>query len=128
MASDVLSIVRDKSSAENIQAIAQCFVRQLDPLKVFLFGSFAVGKYTDESDYDFYIVIPDGASVGEASDKAYKSIRYVQDCPVDIVVGTKSRFDRIGPSQDSLFVEGEVYRNGILLYDRAVGLAGDMAV
>ena len=128
MASDALSTVRDKSSADNIQAITQCFIRQLDPVQVFLFGSFASGTYTDESDYDFYIVMPDGSSVGEASDKAYKAIRYVQDRPVDLVVGTKTRFDKIGPSQDSLFVEGEVFRKGILLYDNTTQTSGRVAV
>lgn len=128
MASDVLSTVQDRASIDNIRAITQCFIRQLDPVKVFLFGSFAAGTYTDESDYDFYIVIPDGSSVGEASDKAYKAIRYVQNRPVDIVVGTKSRFDRIGPSKDSLYVEGEVYRNGILLYDNTAGSTRQVAV
>lgn len=94
MVADVLSTVRDKSSADNIQAMTQCFIRQLDPVQIFLFGSFADGSYTDGSDHDFYIVINDRDNVGEASDRAYKSIRYVQDRPVDIVVGTKSRFEK----------------------------------
>ena len=40
--------------------------------------------------------------------------------PIDIVVGTNSRFKKYVESKDSLMIEGEVQRNGILLYD-AVG-------
>ena len=52
-----LDQVKDKESARNIEQITHCFVEQLSPLKVFLFGSFAEGSYNEDSDYDFYIVV-----------------------------------------------------------------------
>lgn len=113
-----LDQVKDRESAENIKQITHCFVEQLSPLKVFLFGSFAEGTYTDESDYDFYIVVNDEADTWEERNRAQKAIRNVQDRPVDIVVGTNSRFEKYGPSLDSLFVEGEVFRKGKLLYEK----------
>ena len=116
--SGFLGQIQDRSSAENIEELTRCFVKQLNPMKVFLFGSFADGSYDDESDYDFYIVISDGENVGEASDQAYKAIRFVQNRPVDIVIGTSSRFDRVGRSTGTLQIEGEVARKGVLLYDR----------
>ena len=51
-------------------------------------------------------------------DEAYNSVMYVKKRPVDIVVGTISRFERKSKSKHSLMVEGEVKRNGILLYDQ----------
>ena len=36
-------------------------VAQLTPVSVYLFGSFATGTQTEESDLDFYIVVEDGA-------------------------------------------------------------------
>ena len=50
-----LSRISDQDSIDNIREMTSCFVQNLDPLKVILFGSFADGSYTDESDYDFYI-------------------------------------------------------------------------
>ncbi len=47
----------DAESAKKIREITQCIVARVKPLKVFLFGSFASGTNTDESDYDFYIVV-----------------------------------------------------------------------
>ena len=119
-----LDYIRDRNTARNIEEITHCFVDKLEPLKVFLFGSFAEGSYTDDSDYDFYIVVKDDADPWEMRKLAQKAIRYVQDRPVDIIVGTNSRFEKYGPSPDSLFVEGEVYRKGRLLYDRTRPAAG----
>ena len=113
-----LSRLRDHDSLENIREITRCFVSQVNPLKVILFGSFANDTYTDESDFDFYLVIDDGRNVGEVTDKAYDSVTDIKRRPVDIVVGTSSRFERKGKSPHSLMVEGEVQRNGIVLYDQ----------
>lgn len=123
-----LSRISDRASVDNIKELTACFVSQLDPLKVILFGSFADGSYTDESDYDFYIVVNDGRNIGEETDKAYRSVRYVKRRPVDIVVGTNSRFERKGNSRHSLMVEGEVARNGILLYDQMAAVSEEASV
>ena len=113
-----LSRIKDIDYVDNIRKMTEYFVLQVDPLKVILFGSFANGTYTDESDYDFYLVIDDGRYVREAIDKAYNSVMYVKKRPVDIIVGTSSRFERKSRSKHSLMIEGEVQRNGILLYDQ----------
>ena len=71
--------------------------------------------YTSESDLDFYIVVRDGITdIPAETARAYKAIRKIKQHPVDILLGTKSRFEeRKGiPS-----VENEVYRKGVLLYD-----------
>ena len=115
---DSLTRIRDHEAINNIQEITRCFISHVNPLKVILFGSFANGTYTDESDFDFYIVIEDNRSVGQATDLAYHSIQSVKKRPVDIVVGTNSRFERKRSSEHTLMVEGEVERNGILLYDQ----------
>ncbi len=114
-----LTHIKDKESVNNIREMTECFVSKVSPLKVILFGSFANGTYTDESDYDFYLVIEDGRNVGDATDKAYNCVTYIKKRPVDIVVGTNSRFECKRKSKHSLMVEGEVQRNGILLYDQS---------
>ena len=46
--------------------------------------------------------------------RAYKAIRKVKRRPVDIIVGTKTRFET---RKDMMSVENEVYKKGVLLYD-----------
>ncbi len=113
-----LNCIKDKKTVDNIKEMTKCFVSHVKPLKVILFGSFAGGNYTEESDYDFYLVIDDNRSVGEATDAAYNSVTYVKKRPVDIVVGTNSGFETKKNLTHSLMVEREVQKNGILLYDK----------
>ncbi len=122
-----LARIRDQASVANIRQITDCFVSQINPLKVILFGSFADGTYTEDSDYDFYIVVNDGRNISETSYQAYKSIRDVMIRPVDIVVGTNTRFESKSRARNSLMIEGEVYKNGILLYDQAGQTGGKEA-
>ena len=110
-----LTISREDS--DNIQEITKRFVMRVNPLKVILFGSFANGSYDDDSDYDFYIVVDDGRNVGSVTDEAYRAVMDMDRRSVDIVVGTNSRYERKGKADYSLMVEGEVERNGILLYN-----------
>lgn len=98
-----------------IRELTSHFVEQLLPIKVYLFGSFADSTYTNESDFDFYIVVRDSVSdIPAETTKAYKSIRRVKQRPVDIIVGTVSRFEA---RKEIPSVENEVYRKGVLLYD-----------
>ena len=97
-----------------IEELKNQFVTQLTPVSVYLFGSYATGDYTEESDFDFYIVVEDKVSdVAAVTTQAYRAIRRIKQRPVDIIVGTKSRFEdrKKIPS-----VENEVYEKGILLY------------
>ena len=44
----------DKTEIENI---VKQFIQTLNPLKIYLFGSFARGEENSSSDYDFYIIM-----------------------------------------------------------------------
>lgn len=99
---------------KEIEVLKDRFVDQLAPVSIYLFGSYASGTYTEDSDLDFYIVVGDeAADLASITTQAYRAIRRVKLRPVDIVVGTKSRFEqRKGlPS-----LENEVYEKGVLLY------------
>ncbi|MCD8324704.1 MAG: nucleotidyltransferase domain-containing protein [Clostridiales bacterium] len=100
---------------KEIEELKNHFVEQLLPVQIYLFGSYANNTYTDESDFDFYIVVRDGISdIAAETSKAYKAVRRVKQRPVDIIVGTRSRFDK---RKDFPSIENEVYRKGVLLYD-----------
>ena len=94
---------------------------ETEPLKIFLFGSYATGMVKEDSDYDLYIVVEDERNVSEVSTQAYRAIRHIRKRPVDIVAGTKGRFEKYGNSKDSLIIEGEVSRTGKLIYEGGVG-------
>ena len=73
---------------EEINAIKDQIIGTVMPKRLYLFGSFANDTYNEDSDYDFYVVVPDDAGNQiEISQRAYKSLRVIRKRPVDIVVG-----------------------------------------
>lgn len=56
-----------------IRELTSHFVEQLLPVRIYLFGSFADSAYTEESDFDFYIIVHDAVSdIPAETTKAYK--------------------------------------------------------
>ena len=102
---------------DEIESLKNKFVEQLNPIGVYLFGSFANGTARADSDFDFYIVVDDNEKdLPAVAASAYKAIRHVKQRPVDILVGTKSRFEE---RKNQYTVENEVFRKGVLLYGSA---------
>lgn len=97
-----------------INELKDKFVEQLAPLRVYLFGSYADGTYDQDSDFDFYIVVDDAQTdMLDLITRAYSAVSEIKKHPVDILVGTHSKFEsrKHRPS-----IENEVYRKGVLLY------------
>lgn len=100
---------------KEIEEIKEQFISQLMPLKIYLFGSFANGTYTEESDFDFYIIVNDETKkLKDLTTQAYRSIRKIKKRSVDIIVGTESTFEN---KKNIPSVENEVIKKGVLLYE-----------
>ena len=98
-----------------LEVLKDCFVKQLSPLKVYLFGSCAEGTDKPDSDFDFYIIVDDSQKdmLGLTA-KAYKAIRHKQKRSVDIIVNTEKTFE--DRKEKIASVESEVVQKGVLLY------------
>ena len=97
-----------------IIAIKDRLLDAVAPMQMYLFGSYAKDTFREDSDYDFYLVVPDGAGDQiELSQKAYKSLRGIRKRPVDIVVGYESVFDR---RKQEATLERAVMNEGVRLH------------
>ena len=82
--------------------------------RVYLFGSYAYGTPTEDSDFDFYIVVDDSQTdTLELMARAYSACSEIKQHPVDILVGTNSKFES---RKQRPTIESEVYNKGVLLY------------
>ena len=100
---------------KEIEIIKQRLIEQVDPICIYLFGSFANGTAHADRDFDFYIIVDDSEKDLHAlATSAYKAIRGVKQRPVDILVGTKSGF---AERKDQFTVETEVFHKGTLIYE-----------
>ena len=84
--------------------------------RLYLFGSYANGTPNENSDYDFYMVLPnDSVRPIEAIGAAHLSMRGLKVKTVDILAGTVQIFDR---RKNQLTIERKIANEGVLLYER----------
>lgn len=100
-----------------IAAIADMIKNTVDCEKIYLFGSYAYGEPTEDSDLDFYVVIPDDSVRPlEARRRIYRMLGDVKrTMPVDILASRASRFEerRLLPT-----MERQIAGEGVVLYER----------
>ncbi len=105
------------TNKELIEEIKNRLVKTYNPVAIYLFGSYAWGAPTKDSDVDLFIV------VDKSDEKSYlrsiaghKALRGL-DISKDIIVQTKEIFDR--RSKEITTLEFKIKRDGKVLYARA---------
>ena len=97
-------------------AIKDNIVNAVPVEKLYLFGSYANGTPSDDSDYDFYMILQDnGMRPIDAINQAYLAMRGLKRRPVDILAGTAELFSR---RSEGITLERKIAREGIVLYER----------
>ena len=102
---------------EVIDEVKNRLIKAYDPLAIYLFGSYAWGSPTEESDLDLLIVIE------KSDEKSYK--RPISgyhalvglEISKDIIVHTKEEFERLSKEISSLC--HKIEEQGELIYARA---------
>lgn len=100
---------------KDIHRFVHQVVRQFHPAKVILFGSYAYGRPTDDSDVDLMVVMQHRG----ASAKAATWIRLTcpRTFPMDLIVRTPTELQRQLRMGDSFM--REVTSKGIVLHERS---------
>jgi predicted nucleotidyltransferase len=103
---------------EEIQKINDIILNSVECERIYLFGSYAYGTPTANSDYDFYVVLKDDSPV-KALDVMEKIdlnlIRFDTPMPIDVLANYKKRFDYMS-TQPSM--ERKIASEGVVLYER----------
>ena len=101
---------------EEITSIKNAIINAVPVEKLFLFGSYSNGTQHEQSDYDFYIVLPnDNIRPIDAIGNAQLAMRGMKVKPVDILAGTVDIFNR---RSKQMTIERKIVEEGILLYER----------
>lgn len=101
--------------AETLPAAVEKIVRELNPEKIILFGSYAYGNPTPDSDVDLLIILKTDSKRAERV-VAVSNILYPREFPVDILVKTPQELN------DELthnFFLREITSKGKVLYERS---------
>jgi len=104
------------SVGESLRPAIQKIVRELDPQKVVLFGSYAYGNPNSHSDVDLLVIMESDQPHKERS-WAVSRLLLPRPFPVDILVKTPEEVDEALESGD-FFLE-EILSRGVVLYERS---------
>lgn len=107
---------RTSSPAAGIREMVKRIVRQFDPDKVILFGSYARGDAGPDSDVDLLIVMP---VAGSTQEKAIEIGVALHDIPLpkDLIVTTPEEFEWRKDITGT--IEWPAWREGKVVYTRA---------
>ncbi|HEY9528895.1 MAG TPA: nucleotidyltransferase domain-containing protein [Anaerolineales bacterium] len=93
-------------------------VAELKPEKIILFGSYAYGNPTPDSDVDLLVVIETNGRNKETY-RAVSKVLHPRQFPVDIIVKTPREVDEaLKGGVDNAFFIREIVKKGKVLYDR----------
>ena len=102
---------------DEIRQIRNAIIAALPVEKLYLFGSYAYGLPTEGSDYDFYVLIPDGGIKPiDAKIKFRHSLSgIIRHKDTDILADYKGRFEERSKYNT---LERKIAREGVVLYER----------
>jgi|SRR3989338_10957958 len=82
-------MIKQKKIYQQIKEVAGKIAKEYQPKKIILFGSYAWGKPTKDSDVDFFIV-KDAENVRDVAREIDRSI-FPRPFPIDLIVYTTSK-------------------------------------
>ena len=101
---------------KELDAICDVIKKTVSVDCIYLFGSYAYGVPTADSDYDICVIVPDGDSrtIDIAID-IRRALYSIQTTPIDLLVYHSSKFK---VKQEFATFEKRIAREGVLLYKR----------
>ena len=102
---------------QKIPELREKIVKELDPEKIILFGSYAWGTPNDDSDVDLFIVKSSDISRRECQTELRKKL-FGSDIPMDLLVYTPEEINESINETCNLFIE-DIVRNGKIIYEKS---------
>ena len=97
------------------RAFADAVARRFKPQRIVLFGSYAYGKPTKDSDVDLLVVMPEDRKEGRKAAQIREEIE--ADFPLDLIVRTPEDI-RWRLAEGDCFLQ-EIFHKGQVMYEAA---------
>jgi predicted nucleotidyltransferase len=101
--------------ASTLRPLIDILVREVEPDRIILFGSRAKGDHQERSDYDI-CVLKTGVTHRRTLAKQIYRLLYDLGAPVDVIVETPERFDRL--KDNRFMIYKEIAKHGQVIYER----------
>ena len=103
-------------SKETIQAMADFIVAKFDPERIVLFGSYAAGTATEDSDVDLLVEMKEDPRQGRPGNPIHRALVKTFHVPSDIFIRTSDKVTKF--KDDRYSIVHEALTSGKVLYQR----------
>jgi predicted nucleotidyltransferase len=108
---------RFKITPEKVDQAVKILIKLYNPLKIYVFGSYAQGKQDHGSDVDLMIILPEFTNhPWEMASQGYGSLSDVH-MAVDLILYDKARFEKYSTNPTSFCTK--IIKTGKLLYEKS---------
>ncbi len=101
---------------DRIPEITRRIIETSHPEKIILFGSYARGNFTTDSDLDLLVIVPGIKRLRQESIRVRRALRGLLT-PVDIIIATPEQIKRLGKTNGLIYQSA--LNEGKVLYERA---------
>ncbi len=103
--------------SEELAAIRDAIVKAVPAQRIYLFGSYARGEQTPDSDYDIYIVLSDCELLPQVAIKnVLLAIKYLpRKTALDILAGSTDKFNK---RITHYSIERTINKEGVVIYEQ----------
>lgn len=103
-----------KEISNDLALITEAVTAAVNPIAIYLFGSYAYGTPHADSDIDIYAVVPDNVQdTLELNSKIRYSLFHKQRKPLDLLIGKRAYFEK---RKQSPTLENIIANQGIKIY------------
>jgi predicted nucleotidyltransferase len=107
----------DKITPKLVQYIVDKIVREIQPEKIILFGSYASGDFSGDSDLDLFIVVEDGKESSRLIRRKIDALLWGRRFPVYLVVRKKKDIKRNFRAKNPFYIH-HIFKDGKVLYEK----------
>lgn len=109
-------MIEKQTIQQNLTAITHRLIKEFDPKKIILFGSYAWGTPNKDSDLDIFIIVPESKEKPfRRAVRAHRCLRGIR-LPMDVMVRTEAEFNKYREVKASL--HHKIAEKGKILYER----------
>lgn len=107
----------EKVTPELIDYVAKKIVREIQPEKIILFGSYARGDFSRDSDMDLFI-IKDGEESSRIIRRKVDDLLWGRRFPVDLIVRKPEEVEWNFRAKNPFYLN-HIFKDGKVLYERS---------
>jgi len=107
----------EKITPNLVQYIVDKIVREIQPEKIILFGSYARGDFSSDSDLDLFIVVEDGRESSRLIRRKIDTLLWGRRFAVDLVVRKEKEIERNFRAKNPFYIH-HIFKDGKVLYDK----------